>query len=427
MLGRFSLFPDVALPLHGATTHEILSSLLSVEPLFPPTRNDPDASGSLSGRRTRFSSGPRLLISSTRLTKFAYPEGLPERHTRPSGVPLRPDCRLKVSWVVLVVDMKHIDSERFDDYRHVEVADEAWDTKAADPPVEASSRPRLPSLSSLALPVPGLPSCTTTAALTPPPTSRSASTSSPSLDPSRLCGQPPQPVPSREHSRVHLHRSGVQAAMYDALRRRWSASSASDLQALAEAAAEALRRKEGARDNVSPSLSFATASTNCDARRHLGGRAGGRSGSSNLAREAPRAKRTADALLEGDSEGEEPCFAPLRSSGMVIPCADADEARDQVSPLIPLAAKRRRAAGAQQNPAPSPRFVLDTHRSVILRAARQQKRTLSLDTDARPTGVPSIPSRQTAFVNLLNSLAAVQSARSSLSGSFPRTGPLDFL
>ncbi|TKA56603.1 hypothetical protein B0A53_01795 [Rhodotorula sp. CCFEE 5036] len=258
-------------------------------------------------------------------------------------------------------------------------------------------RPKLPPLASLALP--GALSSPATPAL-------SFSTSSPPSSSSP--DESPNGPPRRRHHGDDLDgdKAHVQAAIYEALRRRWSASSASELQTLAAAAAEALRwkqQRQQAYGVLDPAADEAAAASPAWA--------------------ALRAnKRNSDAL-QLDSEAHH-LVTPSRGSGLVIPHHEEDEeARDQVSPL-PSSSKRRRSSSIFAPPPsmtfPSPRAMI-AHRSAILRASRQQIRTLSLDAGTAEKAELSrsqIPNRHSAFDNLLTSLAAVKTARASLSSPF---------
>ncbi|GAA5864896.1 hypothetical protein JCM3774_004264 [Rhodotorula dairenensis] len=339
--------------------------------------------------------------------------------------------------------MSGVESNRSACHRTVVDVEDAGVAKAENPPraivgvvgvvVDNPPRPRLPSLSSLALPGPL--SFPVTSALTSPSTSRpSSSTSSVGPDPLRVAPRPRLVVPlcsAPSTTNGTLNRSRFQAAMYEALRRRWSTSSASEVQTLAEAAAQALRKKQGARSDVA----VVATSIGTGAAGERGGGGGGAATPATPAGGPLRAKRKSDALLEGNEDVDEQYPVPPTSSGMVIPCAD-EEACDQVPPLPPplppLASKRRRASfpAAPKSATRPPRFILDAHRSAIPSASRLQYRTFSLDVAAAGTeegpSLTTVPSRETAFDNLLTSLAAVQTARSSLSCPFS-TGPFHLL
>lgn len=264
--------------------------------------------------------------------------------------------------------------------------------------VETPMRPKLPPLASLALPG-ALPS---SAPATP---ALSFSASSP---PSSSSPEPPS-RPRRRHRADGRDddKAHVQAAIYEALRRRWSASSASELQTLADAAAEALRRKQQQQQQ----------------QQAHGVRDTAEEAAASPAWVALRAKkRKSDSLLDSDAP-----HLPT-SSGLVIPCGEGDEeARDQVSPL-PSSKRRRSSIFPPTLTFLSP-CAIAAHRSAILCASRQQIRTLSLDAGvAEKAGRSSqIPSRHSAFDNLLTSLAAVKTARASLSSPFsPHLPPLRY-
>ncbi|GAA5977841.1 hypothetical protein JCM10908_005118 [Rhodotorula pacifica] len=259
------------------------------------------------------------------------------------------------------------------------------------PAVETPSRPKLPSLSSLALPDPLSPPST-------PPLSSSSSSLAPSSSSSPdlpSCGtfarsRLIRPRPVRHSATQDIDKSHVQAAIYEALKRRWSTSSASELQVLADAAAEALRRKQTQRSVDLAEKGDVT------------------SEEATPAWQALRAKRKSDVALE----------VPASScSGMVAADSDEEESRDRVSPL-PYPKRRRNSV--------SPKSLLSATRafsapcSPILHpslSTKQQTRTLSLDAGTA-AGLLRVPNRRTAFDNLLNSLAAVQTARSTLSTTF---------
>ncbi|KWU42868.1 hypothetical protein RHOSPDRAFT_35597 [Rhodotorula sp. JG-1b] len=270
---------------------------------------------------------------------------------------------------------------------------------------ETPMRPKLPPLASLALPGALSSSSSSSSPATPPLSFSISSPPSSSSPDSRSRPRCRDRADKRDDDKAH-----VQAAIYEALRRRWSASSASELQTLADAAAEALRRKQQQQQRaygvLDPTAEVAA----------------------SPAWAALRAKkRKSDALLNNG--------APKlpTSSGLVMPCGGGgdEEARGQVSPL-PSASSKRRRSSIFPPPLtfPSP-CAIAAHRSAILCASRQQIRTLSLDAGVAEKRAElsrsQIPDRHSAFDNLLTSLAAVKTARASLSSPFsPPLPPLRY-
>lgn len=263
-------------------------------------------------------------------------------------------------------------------------------------------RPKLPPLASLALPG---------ALSSSPPATPALSFSTSSPPSSSSPEEPPNGPPRRHHCADNLDgdRAHVQAAIYEALRRRWSATSASELQTLADAAAEALRRKQQAHGILDPATEEREAASPAWA--------------------ALRArKRDSDSLQQEIAAHH--LVTPSRSFGLVIPHPEGDEeARDQVSPL-PSSKRRRSSIFSPPTMTFSAPRAMIAHRSAILRASRQQIRTLSLDAGiaekAEELSRSQIPNRHSAFDNLLSSLAAVKTARASLSSPFSYPPPLRY-
>ncbi|POY70944.1 hypothetical protein BMF94_6122 [Rhodotorula taiwanensis] len=268
-------------------------------------------------------------------------------------------------------------------------------------------RPRLPPLASLALPGSlAMSDASTSAAvateekgfsiLTSPSEPSSPKSSPPSTELSSL------PASSTAASKPPPR---IQAAIYEALRRRWSASSASELQMLADAAAQALKRNQQAA--VAPS---------------------GATGTSSPRRPKRKSEEMAGPVEEAVG-GARPDAAAEEDAAGASSSSDDDELRDRVSPLSsPAPAKRRRPLSWPSLPSAS---ALSLHRSAILRASRQH-RTFSLDETSVAGAIRSpdgqlvpVQNRRTAFENLLSSLAAVKDARLCLRTPprLPRTFP----
>ncbi|BGP56962.1 hypothetical protein JCM8202_000914 [Rhodotorula sphaerocarpa] len=261
-------------------------------------------------------------------------------------------------------------------------------------------RPRLPPLSSLDLPGASTAARASAPILSAPAASSSSSSaplprrlptprtrSPPRAPPPLLSFRPVPPAPtasSAPSSAAPLGtepaRARVQAVIYEALRRRWSDSSASELQMLADAAAEALRRKRARAEGLEADQEGGAGAAG---RRRRGKRR-------SEEEERPEAERDRRSSLAAGAE--EDAEAASESSGSAGTSGEeddeyddelgdlSDETRDRLSPL--RSPKRRRrvpsiAPGLPRYALP-PSGALSLHRAAILRAARPT-RTLSLD------------------------------------------------